>query len=278
MSDISRKISGFRAVILNFYQEHGRSLAWRQTSDVYEVAVSEFMLQQTQVSRVQDKYASFLSRFPTAHSLASASQKDVLVAWQGLGYNRRALWLQGLAQFLTSNPSPSYDELLSVKGVGPYTAAAICSFANNDDVAAIDVNISRIFDRYFNRSDKEFISQVLPASRSRDWHNALMDFGSLVCTKRSPSCDSCPLAQSCHAYQNNTFSKEKSSSQPRFEGSVRWHRGQVLKALLKNSRTKEQLWYFLDEKYRDHNKFETALEQYLDEEFIVEDNDLFVIK
>ena len=277
MSEGFRKVSVFRSAILQFYQESARSLPWRDTSDVYEVAVSEFMLQQTQVSRVLEKYPLFLGRFPTAASLAQASQKEVLLAWQGLGYNRRALWLQGLASFLVDHPRPSYEELLSVKGVGFYTAAAICSFAYNEDVVVSDVNVSRVFKRFFGEDSEELLREALPSSCSRVWHNALMDFGSSICTKRSPSCESCPLVDSCYAYQNDTFSEEKSSSQPRFAGSVRWHRGQIIKAVLKKPRTQEQLWYFLDGSLRDKDKFLLALEQYVDEGFLREEKGLFVI-
>lgn len=278
MSGTTRKISRFQEAILKYFQDHKRDLAFRQTTNLYEVAVSEFMLQQTQVSRVITKYEEFLDQFPTPNDLASASQAKVLSAWQGLGYNRRALWLKGLAEFLVKNPTPCYDELLTVKGVGSYTAAAILSFSQNADIAAIDVNISRIFDRYFGGVSDEFISQSLPEGRSREWHNALMDFGSDICTKRSPSCTDCPLSADCYAYQNDTFSQEKTTTQKKFVGSVRWHRGQILKALLEKPRTKEQLWYVLDQKHRDKNKFDTAIAQYLQEEFLVHRSGLFEVK
>ncbi|MFT4250587.1 MAG: hypothetical protein ACMXYD_04470 [Candidatus Woesearchaeota archaeon] len=277
MSGEFRKVSVFQEEILGFYKSNKRFLAWRETTSVYEVAVSEFMLQQTQVSRVQEKYVSFLQRFPSAQDLAGASQKDVLLAWQGLGYNRRALWLQGLASFLVTNPAPTYEELLSVKGVGSYTAAAICSFAYNQDIVVSDVNVSRVFTRFFGGDDKELLQEALPQGKSRDWYNALMDFGSLVCTKKRPSCSSCPLASSCYALKNDSFSEEKSSSQKRFVGSLRWHRGEILKALLKQPRTQEQLWYYLDEKYRDTALLSLALDQYVEEGFVRRDDGLFVV-
>ena len=279
MSGDHQKVFDFQDVILSFYKQHGRTLPWRRTTDPYKVGVSELMLQQTQVSRVVDKYEEFLAAFPTAQVLAEASFADVLALWQGLGYNRRAHYAQNLAQLLVENPSPGYDELLCVKGVGSYTAAAICVFAYNEDRAAVDVNVRRVHQRFFGAGVSDaFIASCVPQSRSRDWHNALMDFGSLVCTKKNPSCNECPLRKQCFAYTNDSFAREPMSTQPRFLGSVRWHRGQILKALLVSSLTQEALWACLEESIREKEKFSLAIAQLQRERFIVFDDPLFVIE
>ena len=274
MSEPDRKVSDFQRLILSFYDQRGRSLPWRETTDIYRITVSELMLQQTQVARVKEKYREFLASFPTPQALASASQRDVVARWQGLGYNRRALYVHNAAQLLLNNSDPSYEELLEVKGIGPYTAAAIRVFARNEERAAIDVNIRRVHERFFGEVSDAFIESCVPVGRSRDWHNALMDFGSLLCTKRAPSCEECPLASECFALRNDTFSAEVTSSQPRFEGSVRWHRGRVLKRCLEEPRTQEQLFELLDERYRDRKKLVVAIKQLREEGFILPSNPL----
>ena len=264
-----QKVSEFQRQVLQFYEQHGRDLAWRETTSVYAIAVSELMLQQTQVSRVVEKYEEFLRAFPTPQALADASFKQVLLLWQGLGYNRRARYAQNVASLLVEVPAPSYEQLLAVKGVGPYTAAAICVFAYNADRAAIDVNVRRVHKRFFgSEATDAFIASCVPSGRSRDWHNALMDFGSLVCTKKSPSCEQCPLNARCWALAEDAFSQESSASQPRFKGSVRWHRGQVLKKCLDQPRGKEALWSSLDEQLRDRSCFSQALSGLVSEGFV----------
>ncbi len=264
MTERPGKLTRFRDAILS---RERADLPWRRTTEPYAILVSEMMLQQTQVDRVVPKYLSFLDRFPTAASLAQAPFPEVLRLWQGLGYNRRARYLQDAAQFLVEHPRPSYEELLALRGVGPYVAAAVCVFAYNERRAALDVNVRRIFSRYFGAVDDGFIAQAVPED-SRDWHNALMDFGQAVCTKRSPSCDSCPLRASCHAVRNDTFSSEPSHAQPRFEGSVRWHRGRILKVLLRGRMRENLLWNALPSAYRNRERFSTALDGLRREGFI----------
>lgn len=269
MSGEDQKVSEFQQTILSFYAVHGRELPWRETTEVYPILVSELMLQQTQVSRVVEKYTAFLEAFPTPKALLDASFTDVLGLWQGLGYNRRAQYVQNAAQLLVDTPAPGYEELLAVTGVGPYTAAAVCVFAYNEDRSAVDVNVRRVHKRFFGREvDDSFIARCVPTGRSREWHNALMDFGSLVCTKKAPGCSECLLAGSCEAYATGSFVDEPTSSQPRFVGSVRWHRGRVLAYALKQPVSEEELWGLLDERYRDKKKFLEALKQLRKEGFI----------
>lgn len=176
--------------VLAWYGQSGRKLPWRETTDPYMIFISELMLQQTQVDRVIPKYHSWKEQFPNPAALARASVADVTTAWAGLGYNRRALFAQRAAQAITMGDSfpKTYEELISLPGVGPYTAAAICSFAYNQDVALVDTNIKRIYQLIVfgdkidpkPREILEIAEKFLPKGRSRDWHNALMDIGTAL--------------------------------------------------------------------------------------------------
>ena len=165
--------------LLSWYGHHGRDLPWRHTRDPYAILVSEVMLQQTQVDRVIPRYLDWLERWPTAAALAAAPAADVIRAWQGLGYNRRALALHRAAQAIASDGWP--DDLTRLAGVGPYTAAAIRNFAFGDDVLPHDVNV----DRVERRTGHSFTGAAA---------QALMDLGATICLARIPRCDACPLA------------------------------------------------------------------------------------
>jgi A/G-specific adenine glycosylase len=205
----------FSKQILNWYAENKRDLPWREEGiEPYKVVVSEIMLQQTQVSRVIEKFHEFLSLFPTIFDLAKASKAEVIASWSGLGYNRRALMLHKFAQEVVEKfdgkiPS-SPDLLITLPGIGPYAAGSIASFAFNLSHPAVDVNVRRIYLRYFEGRDQglpgnsveekklyALIEKSIPSGKSCDLHNALMDFGSLVCTRNSPSCSDCVLSSSC---------------------------------------------------------------------------------
>lgn len=205
----------FATKILKWYATNKRDLPWREDGiEPYKVVVSEIMLQQTQVPRVIEKYHEFLGLFPTIFDLAKASKSDVIASWSGLGYNRRALMLHAFAQEVVQKyngeiPS-SPDKLIELPGIGPYAAGSIVSFAFNKPEPAIDVNIRRIYHRYFDGRDQGLpgssieeralyvlIKDSIPTNKSCDLHNALMDFGSSVCMRNSPSCSTCVLSSSC---------------------------------------------------------------------------------
>jgi A/G-specific adenine glycosylase len=220
-------IAAFQTRLLDWYATNGRDLPWRRTSDPYAILVSEVMLQQTQVARVMQRFSSWLSVYPCLERLAAASLSDVLRRWQGLGYNNRARRLHDCAQATVAAASGgkavlprTFEELLSLPGIGPYTARAVLVFARNEDVAAVDANVRRVLihelrlDRQFTDSDLQAVAEaVLPRGRSRDWHNALMDYGSLVVTARSSGIPS-------------------RTHQGVFEGSRRWYRSRLLQTLL----------------------------------------------
>ncbi len=214
----------FQEKILSWYAEHRRDLPWRRTADPYAIIVSEVMLQQTQVDRVVPYYERWLSRFPDFSSLSSASPSEVLSLWSGLGYNSRGLRLQKLASVVVEKYGgklpASYDALLSLPGIGPYTAGAVMAFAFNEPAPVIDTNVRRVLIHELSLpgdiSPSELSSvavSCIPPGKSRLWHNALMDYGALFATARATGVK--PL-----------------SKQSRFDGSSRQVRGAVVRMLV----------------------------------------------
>jgi A/G-specific adenine glycosylase len=213
--------------LLGWYSANGRDLPWRHTRDPYAVLVSEIMLQQTQVSRVVPKYHAWLQAYPRLEDLAAAPLDAVLRSWQGLGYNTRARRLRDCAAAALRTASGSdaalprtLPELLRLPGLGPYTARALLVFAHDQDVAAVDTNVRRVLThelglaRDLGATDLQALAEaVLPRGRSRDWHNALMDYGALVLTARVSGVSS-------------------RHSQDPFVGSRRWQRSQLLQTVL----------------------------------------------
>jgi A/G-specific adenine glycosylase len=196
--------------LLCWYDKHGRDLPWRHTRDPYRILVSEIMLQQTQVSRGLIFYERWLAVFPDFPTLAKASNADVIRMWSGLGYNRRALALRDVAKQVVEGGTPSTaQEWLALKGIGPYTSAAICAFAFKQRIIPIDTNIRRVLGRLLfgvtypqpNVDDniRRAINKILPKrGRYYDVPQALFDLATLVCTK-TPSCATCPLRATCPA-------------------------------------------------------------------------------
>jgi A/G-specific adenine glycosylase len=203
----------FSRRLRTWFRKHGRDLPWRRTRDPYRVLVSELMLQQTQVSRVVDYYARFLTRFPTLDHVAEAPRRDVLKSWAGLGYYARARNLHALARHVTRDGGPipdDPDELRALPGVGAYTAGAVASFAYERRAALVDTNVARVLHRVFlptldpkssraRRAGWAIAEQLLPRTGKAAWaHNqALMELGALICTARVRHCDRCPVARVC---------------------------------------------------------------------------------
>jgi A/G-specific adenine glycosylase len=200
-------------VLLAWFSRSGRDLPWRHTTDPYAILVSEVMLQQTQVTRVIPRYLAWLEHWPTVDALAAASAGDVIRAWQGLGYNRRALALHRAARRVAAAGWPA--DLTELTGVGPYTAAAIRNFAFREPVLPIDVNVARVR----RRTGFDFSPEAA---------QALMDLGATVCLARIPRCDACPLATAC---PSRGVREEPARKQGAFEGSFRQRRANVLRAV-----------------------------------------------
>jgi A/G-specific adenine glycosylase len=218
-------LDDLRAALLRWYAGARRDLPWRRTSDPYAILVSEVMLQQTQVARVVPRYLEWLARWPDVAALAAASRADVLAAWVGLGYNRRAVALHEAARVVAARGWP--EDLRALPGVGPYTAAAVGSFAFGAPVAAVDTNARRVAERLGRGTPDE----LLPPSRAAEWNQATMELGATVCTARTPRCGECPVAPWCASSGRPPSRPARRAAAERFEDSNRWVRGRVVAAL-----------------------------------------------
>lgn len=223
--DIFRR---FRSIIYGYFKRYGRDLPWRRTADPYHILVSEIMLQQTQVARVAQKFPEFITAFPTAKALASASLDRVLSVWQGMGYNRRARHLRDTARLLVEAHGglvpDDRDMLASLPGIGPATAASILAFAFNRPTVFIETNIRAVFIHFFFPKENAVSdSAILPLVEAaidrrapRRWYSALMDYGAML-KRRFPN--------------PSRVSDRHRRSKP-FQGSMRQLRGMILRALL----------------------------------------------
>ena len=202
----------FQKRLLKWYGEFGRDLPWRRTLNPYKILVSEVMLQQTQVDRVIPKFHEFLEKYPSLEDLAQARPEEVRKTWYPLGYNIRPYRLHSIACEAVSRyggkiPSQA-EELLSLKGIGRYTAGAIRSFAFNQDAPILDTNVMRVLFRVFlgKGNPQKHKNQLwntadalIPRGRGYDFNQALMDFGAMVCIARKPKCHLCPMKDFCRS-------------------------------------------------------------------------------
>ena len=255
--DLAR-LAALQDGLLAWYAANRRDLPWRQTRDPYHILLSEMMLQQTQVPRVLPRYLAWLARFPTLAALAAAPTADVLREWSGLGYNSRAVRLQAVARHVVAEHGGRMPRevaaLLALPGIGDYTARAVACFAYEQDVPVLDTNVKRVLHRVLVgadipkplRTDRQLwglAERAVPAGRGYDWNQALMDFGSSICTARKPACLVCPLRDDCRAAPViGTALAEEQGARRRaarngaakatpFTSTNRHFRGQVLRAL-----------------------------------------------
>lgn len=259
-------INKFQTEVFDFYREYKRELPWRDTTDPYHILISEFMLQQTQVSRVISYYTKWIKRWPTIHDLADASFKDVVTEWIGLGYNRRAKYLHETSKKIISlydgDVLLAMNDYKDLPGIGEYTSKAVRIFSGNKDIVTVDTNIRRILIHNFHLDESvtdselyEIALQCLPMGKSRQWHNALMDYGALELTS------------------NKTGIKAK-TKQPKFEGSDRQIRGLILKILLSNNHTFQDL---LDSVHTDEARLKTILDKMVGDNIISNNDDVYTI-
>jgi A/G-specific adenine glycosylase len=263
----NKKIRQFQGKVFSFYQRNKRDLPWRHTTDPYKILLSELMLQQTQVNRVIQYYKQWIRKWPTIHDLASASRVEVLKAWMGLGYNTRAVYLHAAAQKIVSefagdvlNAMKQYNE---IPGVGRYTAHAVQIFSTNADIVAVDTNIRRIIISEFHLAEAiseknlwELAVRCLPPGRSREWHNALMDYGAL------------------HLTAKKTGIRPKTQQKP-FEGSNRQIRANIMKILLDHNASFEDLHRCLGV---ETNRLQQILEKLFHEQLIGKENDHYHVR
>lgn len=217
-----------------WYARNKRDLPWRKTRDPYRIFVSEIMLQQTQVDRVIDFYKRWLKQFPSWTSLARAKTDALLRAWAGLGYNRRALQLREAARQVVAHGVPqTIDDWMELKGVGPYTAAAVVAIVQRERAIVIDTNVRRVAGRIFlgrtypALSDDTDVAKALDRNLPKDakyWEfpQILMDFGTAICTPKNPACGSCPLRTNCKAAKK--FLSGNAGEKPRVALREKIHR------------------------------------------------------
>lgn len=231
----ARKILEFQKEILTYYKNNKRKMPWRDISNPYKIFVSEMMLQQTQVERVKIKYVEFIKNFPTLKSVAFADKIEILKTWQGLGYNRRALFIKRACEEIISKHKGTFpkefETLQTLPGIGPSTAGAICAFAYNQPVFFIETNIRAVILHFFfknkNKVSDMDVMKILKKStpdstKPRDWYYALYDYGTFL--KKTLGKNKTRLHQKSKHY----------TKQSKFEGSFRQKRAQVLKFKLSN--------------------------------------------
>ncbi|VVB60515.1 G/T mismatches repair enzyme [uncultured archaeon] len=260
-------VQRFQKKVFSFYQQNKRELPWRNTTDPYKILVSELMLQQTQVSRVISYYERWIARWPTISDLASASRAEVLKAWMGLGYNTRAVYLHKAAQKIVAEYDgdvlTAMKQYQEIPGVGRYTAQAVQIFSRNTDLVTVDTNIRRIFIAEFHLSEElsmrelwGYAEQCLPLGRSREWHNALMDYGALHQTAKKTGIRSV-------------------SQQSEFEGSDRQRRAAVLRLLLSGPASFDTIHRALG---GERMKIRKILGKMVDEDLLVLQNKRYQVK
>lgn len=278
--------------VISWFESEGRDLPWRQPNFTpWGSLVSEFMLQQTPVSRVVPKLEQWLNRWPTPAALAADSAGEAVRAWDKLGYPRRALWLHACAvaiveRFNGEVPS-NVDDLLSLPGVGPYTARAVAVFAFGAHEPVVDTNIRRVIARHEKgladqgapntTNDLADMRALLPeAVRSPAFNQAIMELGALVCTSRRPACTQCPVANTCAwrlaGYPDNAVGTKP--KQKKYEGSDRQVRGALLSVLRKSRNPVSRLE--LDSCWPERTALERSLVSLLNDGLIVlDDEDMF---
>jgi A/G-specific adenine glycosylase len=245
--------------LLQWYQLNKRDLPWRDCNDPYKIWLSEIILQQTRVQQGMPWYLSFISAFPTIHDLAQSSEEKVLKLWQGLGYYSRARNLHATAKIIARNLKGQFpdepEELLKLKGVGPYTAAAIASFAFGKPVIALDGNLLRVGSRIFGiespidenvtrkQIESEFL-RVMPRKKSGEFNQSLMDLGAEICTPTTPACSDCPVAIYCSARRENKVEQlpKKKSKTAVKQVHIYYFVLRSNKGILLRHRTQDGIW------------------------------------
>lgn len=315
----------WQATLLEWWQLHGRVLPWREKQasspdkdvgteqlsklqvrerafqdylahhlrrDPYRVVVAELMLQQTQVDRVLPKYLAWIERWPLMSDLAKSELSEVLIFWQGLGYNRRAKFLWLLAKEISEAKAGTWptteEELLKLPGIGKYTARAVMSFAFGQQVAVVDTNVKRVLRRVLDGleastepvpSEKAWFAladSVVPAFQADPWNQLMMDFGAMVCTAKAPRCESCPVQHVCQAQKTavqagfSTYREYLQTHPPitktgrksvKFTDSDRFFRGRIMDVLRQGNIDRNQLWIKLRDEHGllEENRFQRLL-------------------
>ena len=223
----------FSSRLLKWYDKNKREMPWRNTKDPYAIWLSEIIMQQTRVAQGTEYYLRFLAAFPDIYSFASASEDEIMKLWQGLGYYSRARYMMATAKEIISahdGKFPSiYKDLIKLKGIGSYTAAAIASISFNEPVAVVDGNVLRVFTRYagiresiekgnVRKSIRDSLNKLIDLKNPAEFNQAMIELGAILCTPRSPDCNNCPLLAGCFAAENRLQAElpvKKSKAKPK---------------------------------------------------------------
>ena len=229
------KLSNFKQQLLKWSVKNTREYSWRESNDPWKILLIEVIAQQTQLNRAHTYYEKFIKRFPSPKEMSAATKKEILSLWSGLGYNSRALRLHETSKILSKKSFNSiYPNFDILPGVGKYTKNALLSFAYKEKVIPQDTNVTRIFSRFFGLKNPEYFIQeneekILKNIQSRKFNQALMDFGSKICTTKNPLCNECIFNNDC-----KKFFQISKHTQTTFKGSDREIRGKVIKYLVNN--------------------------------------------
>jgi A/G-specific adenine glycosylase len=282
----------FREKLLGWYYANKRSMPWRNSGNPYFIWLSEIMLQQTRVDQATPYFNRFIERFPTVYDLADAGRQDVLSVWEGLGYYSRARYLHDAAKTVVKEfdgkVPDTWDEITELKGIGPYTAAALLSIAFDKPHAVVDGNVIRVLSRYFGIEDdvrrtavknniQEHADALLDKDRPGDFNQAVMELGAMVCTPSNPDCEACPLASGCLARQKVKTDeipyKSPAKKVPHHDigaGILMNEAGEVLIALRPENAMLGGLWEFPGGKKEDGESIKETVVRELGEELGVE--------
>lgn len=267
----------FAEQLMGWYQKHKRNLPWRNTKDPYLIWLSEIILQQTRVVQGLPYYEKFVEAFPTVYDLAEAQEQEILRLWQGLGYYSRARNLHICAKAVVAECGgtfpDNFHDLIKLKGIGAYTAAAIASFAFNETVPVVDGNVYRVLSRVFGvknnilsgkgqKTFRQLASTLVPEGKADIYNQAIMEFGALQCTPLTPACLLCPLNRMCYAYQNGK-QRELPVKVKKLKIKQRFLHYLVIRQngnLLMKQRTEKDIWVGLYDFFLVESKNEKSLE------------------
>ena len=233
-------VHSFQVALLHWYRPRARPLRIRATVDPWAILVAEVMAQQTQIARVDEAWVGFMERYPTPRDLADASTAEVVRAWAGLGYNRRAVNLQRAARAIEADHGgrvpDDIDALEALPGIGPYTARALASTAFGEAVAAVDTNVRRVVSRVHGGSMtaaqlQDAADALVPPDDTATWTHASMDLGATVCRSRRPLCDECPVSDWCASAGKVVDPPRSTAARLPFEATSRWLRGHIVQRL-----------------------------------------------